>query len=66
MKAGMMPARSQVPDKAPMSSRIKRASVAVPMLWAMASRMDSQVVPLAIPNAPALNAARSNAIWLDP
>ena len=66
MKAGMMPAKSHVPDNAPIKSKMRMASVAVPMLWAMASRMSVHVVPRPMPKAPANRAASNKAIWLEP
>ena len=62
----MMPANNQVPLRAPMSSKMRMASVAVPMLDAMVSRMVSQVVPRAMPSPPAAKAAKRRAIWLEP
>ena len=66
MKAGMMPAMSHVPERAPMSSRMSSASEVLPMVFPMDSAMVCQTTPRAIPMPAARKAATSMATWFGP
>ena len=64
--AGTIPLISHVPDKEPMTNKIRIAPIAALMLLTILPSMVVQEVPALQATSPATKAASTNAIWFGP